>query len=144
MSVGKMETRERADLSPSDPAAIPRAHAVYTPFALRFYDLVVHGFSSRVAWRCPTSRLTALYERNLSDNHLEAGVGTGLFLDRAGTHFDRLVLADINTHCLDRAVRRLARFQPWSCQANLLTPLPPDHAPFDLRGPDLRAALLAR
>lgn len=127
-------SREQADLGAADAEAIAKAHAVYTPFALRLYDLVVHGLSSRVAWRCPTSRLTALYESDLSANHLEAGVGTGLFLDRAGTHFDRLVLADINTHCLDRAVRRLARFQPRSWQANLLTPLPPDPAPFDSVG----------
>lgn len=129
-----MHPHEQADLGAADAEAIAKAHAVYTPFALRFYDLAVHGLSNRFAWRCPTSRLTALYEANLSANHLEAGVGTGLFLDRAGRHFDRLVLADINTHCLDRAVGRLARFQPESCHANLLAPLPPDPAPFDSVG----------
>jgi len=129
-----MHPREQTDLSAADAKAIAKAHAVYTPFALRFYDLVVHGLSARVAWRCPTSRLTALYEANLSANHLEAGVGTGLFIDRVGTQFDRLVLADINTHCLDRAVRRLARFHPQSWQANLQAPLSPDFAPFDSVG----------
>ncbi len=129
-----MDSREQADLGAADAAAVARAHAVYTPVSLRFYDLLVHGLSSRVAWRCPAARLTALYKTNLSANHLEAGVGTGLFLDRADTHFDRLVLADINTHCLDRATRRLARFHPQSWQANLLAPLSPDFAPFDSVG----------
>ena len=46
-------------------------------------------------------------------NHLEAGVGTGFFLDRAGgPEFDRLVLLDINRNCLDRAARRLDTSRP--------------------------------
>ena len=68
----------------ADAEAIARAHAVYTPFALAFYDVIVHGLSNRFAWQCPTNRLTGLYRDNLSANHLEAGVGTGLFLDRTG------------------------------------------------------------
>ncbi len=97
-----------------DVEAVARAHAVYTPVALAFYAVIVHGHSNRFAWRCPTSRLFALYRDNLSGNHLEAGVGTGLFLDRTGDEakLDRLVLLDINRHCLDRAARRLARFHP--------------------------------
>ena len=118
-----------------DVAAIERAHAVYTPTALAFYDVVVHGLSSRFAWRCPTARLTALYAANVSANHLEAGAGTGLFLDRAGkANFDRLVLLDINAHCLDRAARRLARFKPSTLEANLLAPIAPRPAPFDSVG----------
>ncbi|ODR99784.1 hypothetical protein AUC69_08125 [Methyloceanibacter superfactus] len=102
-----------------------RAHAVYTPLALAFYDVVVHGLSNRFAWRCPTKRLLELYAANLSANHLEAGPGTGLFLDRAGIDFDRLVLLDINEHCLERAARRLVRFKPALRQANLLATLEP-------------------
>jgi predicted TPR repeat methyltransferase len=128
------ESREQANDPLADSDAIARAHAVYTPFALRFYDLAVHGLSNRLAWRCPTSRVVALYENRLSANHLEAGVGTGLFLDRAGDRFDRLVLADINEHCLERAARRLARFKPQVLQANLLEPLSSDRAPFDSVG----------
>lgn len=128
------ELREQVNEHMAESDAIARAHAVYTPFALRFYDLAVHGLSNRLAWRCPTSRVVALYEDSLSANHLEAGVGTGLFLDRAGKRFDRLVLADINEHCLGRAAQRLARFQPQRLQANLLEPLRPKRAPFDSVG----------
>jgi SAM-dependent methyltransferase len=124
--------QERVQLLDADADA--RAHAVYTPVALAFYDLVVHGFSNRFAWRCPTSRLRDLYEANLSANHLEAGAGTGFFLDRAGAALDRLVLLDINQHCLDRAGRRLARFRPTLRQANLLAPIEPGLAPFNSVG----------
>jgi hypothetical protein len=117
----------------SEPAldAIAKAHAVYTPVMLSIYDVLVHGVSSRLAWRCPTDRLRDLYRANRSANHLEAGVGTGFFLDRAGaSRFDRLALVDINRHCLDRAGRRLARFKPALYEVNLLAPLKLDLAPF--------------
>ena len=111
--------------------AVARAHAIYTPFMLSIYDLLVHGLSNRFAWRCPTRRLIELYRSNLSADHLEAGVGTGYFLDKTGTsRIRRLVLLDINRHCLDRAARRLARFEPALYEVNLLAPVALDLAPF--------------
>jgi len=96
-----------------DADAVAKAHAIYTPVMLSFYDVLVHGLSNRLAWRCPTRSLLNLYRDNLSSNHLEAGTGTGFFIDRSGrTRFDRLVLLDINRHCLELAARRLARFKP--------------------------------
>ena len=114
-----------------DGAAISRAHAIYTPVMLSVYDALVHGLSNRFAWRCPTRRLLDLYRANLSAGHLEAGVGTGFFLDHtSGARFDRLVLLDINRHCLDRAGSRLARFNPVLRQVNLLDPIEIDSASF--------------
>ncbi len=119
----------------TDEAAVARAHAIYTPAMLSFYDLLVHGLSNHLAWSCPTRRLLDLYRANLSANHLEAGIGTGFFIDRAGPpRFDRLVLLDINRNCLDRAARRLARFAPRLCQANLLARIEPPLPPFDSVG----------
>ena len=120
----------RAEHAP-DEAAIAKAHAIYTPVMLSIYDVLVHGLSNRFAWRCPTRLLLDLYRSHLSADHLEAGVGTGFFLDRAAPlRFDRLALVDINRHCLDRAGRRLARFNPALYQANLLAPIELDVAPF--------------
>ena len=103
--------------------AIAKAHAIYTPRALALYDAVVHGLSNRLAWRCPTARLLQLYADNLSANHLEAGVGTGFFIDRtARAAFERLVLLDINAHCLSAAAARLERFAPVPWQASLFAP----------------------
>ncbi|MGZ3266292.1 MAG: class I SAM-dependent methyltransferase [Croceibacterium sp.] len=122
-----------ADAATAD--AVAKAHAIYTPTMLTFYDLVVHGLSNHVAWRCPTRRLLELYSANLSANHLEAGIGTGFFIDRAdGSEFERLVLLDINQNCLDRAARRLARLGPSLRQANLLAPIPPGLDRFDSVG----------
>jgi hypothetical protein len=107
-----------------DENAVAKAHAVYTPFTLAIYDVLVHRLSNRFAWRCPTQRLVELYRENLSPDHLEAGVGTGLLLERAATpKLKRLVLLDANRNCLDRAGARLARFKPELHQVNLLAPL---------------------
>jgi hypothetical protein len=113
-----------------DETAVAKAHAVYTLFTLSIYDVLVHGLSNRFAWRCPTRRLVELYRDNLSPDHLEAGVGTGLLLDRAATSkLKRLVLLDANRNCLDRAGLRLARFKPELHQVNLLAPLALSTAP---------------
>lgn len=120
----------RIETSP-DQTAIAKAHAIYTPFMLSIYDVLVHDLSNRFAWRCPTRLLLELYRDNLSANHLEAGVGTGFFLDRAGAaRFDRLALIDTNRYCLDRAGARLARFKPALYQINLLAPINLELAPF--------------
>jgi hypothetical protein len=124
------ELTRRSEAAP-DEDTIAKAHAIYTPFMLSIYDVLVHGLSNRLAWRCPTRRLLDLYRANLSANHLEAGVGTGFFLDRTGaSRVSRLVLIDINRNCLERAGRRLARFQPALYQVNLLAPITLDVASF--------------
>jgi hypothetical protein len=123
------------DLIAPDAEAITKAHAIYTPFMLSIYDSLVHGLSNHLAWRCPTRQLLDLYRANLSANHLEAGVGTGFFLDRmGGPELKRLVLLDINRNCLARAERRLGRFKPTLCEANLLAPLELELAPFSSIG----------
>jgi hypothetical protein len=131
VTAGVNETRANIP----DATAIAKGHAIYTPFMLSIYDLLVHSLSNRFAWRCSTRRLLDLYRANLSDNHLEAGVGTGFFLDRAGDgRLNRLVAIDINRHCLDRAARRLARFNPTLQQVNLLAPITLNLAPFSSIG----------
>jgi SAM-dependent methyltransferase len=129
------EEHAREDSAAPDATAIAKAHAIYTPIMLSVYDVLVHGLSNRFAWRCPTQRLLDLYRANLSANHLEAGVGTGFFLDRTGDdRLKRLVAIDINRNCLDRAGRRLARFRPELHQVNLLKPITLDIAPVESVG----------
>jgi hypothetical protein len=60
------------ELTAPDAEAIAKAHAIYTPFMLSIYDLLVHAVSNHLAWRCPTRRLLDLYRANLTANHLEA------------------------------------------------------------------------
>jgi len=122
-------------LEPPEATAVAAAYAVYTPLMLRIYDRLVHGISNRFAWRCPTERLLDLYLTNLSPRHLEAGVGTGFFIDRANPpRFDYLALLDINRHCLARSAKRLARYRPVMHEANLFSPLPAGLEPVESIG----------
>jgi SAM-dependent methyltransferase len=100
--------------------------AIYSPLVLRGYDVIVHGLSNRFLWRCPTAELRRLYDRNISGRHLDVGVGTGTFLDKAKwpAATPEITLLDLNANCLAMAANRIRRFAPCPVQANILAPLP--------------------
>lgn len=108
------------------PEEIKAGQAVYSPTVLRLYDWFVLGLSNHLLWQCPTAEIVALHERNLSAHHLDIGVGTGYYLDRA--HWPvpkpRITLLDLNPNSLAAAARRIARFEPRPVLANCLEPLP--------------------
>jgi hypothetical protein len=87
---------------------------------LSIYDLLVHGVSNHLAWRCPTRKLLDLYRANLSANHLEAGVGTGY----STVQDDPVSNVSSSSTSTGTAVR--AR--------QMLAPLRPDLAPFSSVG----------
>lgn len=93
---------------------------------LRAYDWFVLGISNRFLWRCPTVELRRLYDRNLSGRHLDIGVGTGYFLDKARWPVPNpaITLLDLNPNCLAMASRRIRRFAPRTVLANVLAPFP--------------------
>lgn len=105
---------------------VEAGQAIYTPATLKAYDWFVLGFSNRLLWRCPTSHLRDLYARNAGARHLDIGVGTGYFLDKAPWPVARpdITLVDLNAHSLAAAARRIARFSPQTVTANCLEPLP--------------------
>jgi SAM-dependent methyltransferase len=104
---------------------VEAGQAVYSPLLLRFYDAFVLGFSNRLLWRCPSSRLLAHYDRHVGPRHLDVGVGTGYFLDRCRfpTAAPSIVLADMNANSLAAAAKRIARYAPRVVRANVLEPL---------------------
>jgi ubiquinone/menaquinone biosynthesis C-methylase UbiE len=110
--------------------------AVYTERTLRAYDFVVLGVSNRLIWKCPTSRLLAHYNKHVTANHLDVGVGTGYFLDhcRYPSATPRVALMDLNQNTLDFASQRIARYQPETCLCNVLEPIVTDAAKFDSAG----------
>ena len=107
--------------------------AIYNKTVLKVYDVWVHGFSNHYLWRCPTTHLVALYQRYTSNNHLEVGVGTGLFLQRVQfTQLKpRLVLMDLNPNTLEIVSKKLQRIQPAGVINDILAGQQPNLPLFD-------------
>jgi SAM-dependent methyltransferase len=91
---------------------------------LKYYDRLLE-FTCNWIWRCPVERTLELYQRHLSSNHLEVGVGTGYFLDRGRLPGPaaRLALLDTSPHCLEHTAARLARYAPEAYRADALAPM---------------------
>ncbi|MEM9630326.1 MAG: class I SAM-dependent methyltransferase [Pseudomonadota bacterium] len=106
------------------PEAHKAGYAVYSKMSLAIYDALVLGFSNRFIWRCPSEFLIALYNRSLSEDHLDVGVGTGFFLDKATfpVSSPRITLMDPNKACLEKAASRIARYAPDKIHADALVP----------------------
>jgi hypothetical protein len=105
----------------------------YTKTGLAVYDSLILGFNTPLVWKCPNARLLELYNRHVSGNHLDVGVGSGYFLDRCSfpAAAPRLGLLDLNPLCLAYCARRLKRYRPETHEYNVLEPLPSGIAPFD-------------
>ena len=115
---------------------VAAGQAVYTKRMLGVYDLIVLGISNRLLWRCPSQRLIDHYNRHVTADHLDVGVGTGYFLDRCRfpSQAPRVALMDLNQNSLDFAYRRIARYKPEMYIRNVLEPISIDAPRFDSIG----------
>lgn len=115
---------------------VEAGQAVYSKKTLVVYDWVVLGISNRFIWKCPTPGLAAHYNRHLSANHLDVGVGTGYFLDRCRfpTPTPRVALMDLNPNALAFTAQRIARYQPETYRRNVLEPIAIEAPRFDSVG----------
>jgi ubiquinone/menaquinone biosynthesis C-methylase UbiE len=110
--------------------------AVYNKLTLNVYDLFVLGFSNRMIWKCPTSNILDWYNKHVSGNHLDVGVGTGYLLDKCTFPIKQpqITLLDLNPSSLAATSKRLARYNPKSYQANVLESITVDENGFDSIG----------
>lgn len=78
--------------------------ATYTPFFLNIYDLFVIRFSNRFFWRCPPQRTIELYQRNVANEHLDIGVGTGFYLQASSNlrNVKSVGIMDLNDNSLTK------------------------------------------
>ncbi len=97
----------------------------YGRIGLHFYDAGVLGLTNRLVWGCSSRAILEWYQANITDNHLDVGVGTGYFLDRVAfsTASPRLGLMDLNGNSLTHTARRLIRYSPEMYRADVLAPI---------------------
>lgn len=83
-------------------------------------------------WGCPVDKILGLYSNYVSDDHLEAGVGTGYFLDHCAFPVPdpSLTLLDVSREAIDMSLQRLRRYRVSGLEASLLDPLPIREARF--------------
>jgi methyltransferase family protein len=115
---------------------VEAGQAVYSPLVLAAYDALVLGFSNRFVWRCGSSTMLARYDELAGPRHLDAGVGTGWFLDRCRWRAARpeITLLDLNENSLGMAARRIRRYEPRIVKGNVLEPVDLGDREFDSIG----------
>ena len=109
------------------------AISLYSRYVLFHYDWFILGINCRFLWGCPSGRILDLYNRHVSANHLDVGVGTGYFMDkcRFPSAAPRLALMDLSPNSLRSAAKRLERYRPEVYQRNVLEGFPKDIPRFD-------------
>lgn len=108
-----------------DPAY--KGQSGYGPLLLNLYDPLVLGPIARFIWRCPTPGLVQRYRRHIRARHLDAGPGTGYFIDQSGLPPGSAVtIIDPNPNVLRHVSHRLKRFDVTAVEADVLKPLPVD------------------
>lgn len=114
-------------------AQVIAGQAAYTKWLLSVYDIAVLGVSNSYVWKCPSSIIEAHYNKHVSSNHLDVGVGTGYFLDCCNfpSCSPRVALMDMNTNTLALASKRIARYSPETYQQNILEKIEISMEPFD-------------
>jgi 2-polyprenyl-3-methyl-5-hydroxy-6-metoxy-1,4-benzoquinol methylase len=107
------------------PEQVDAGQSIYTKRTLIAYDFIVLGASNQLLWKCPTQRLVDHYNKNVTLNHLDVGVGTGFFLDRCQfpSLTPRVALMDLNSNALEFAAQRIARYKPETYRRNVLEPI---------------------
>jgi ubiquinone/menaquinone biosynthesis C-methylase UbiE len=104
---------------------VEAGQAIYNKYVLAAYDLLVLGVSCQLFWRCPSHRMETQYDKFVSNNHLDVGVGTGYFLDRCQFPSDnpRIALMDLNKNSLNYTAERIVRYSPETYCQNILDPI---------------------
>jgi len=101
-------------MSEIDNQRVTAGISIYSKSFLSVYDWVALGFNLRFLWKCPSGNMLNLYNKYVSGNHLDIGVGTGYFMERCKfpSLNPRIALLDLNENALEVSRKRLAKYDP--------------------------------
>ena len=110
--------------------------AVYSRFLLSIYDVEVLIFEMQCIFKCKAQKILDLYNKHVSDSHLDVGVGTGYFLDKCSfpVEHPNVHLMDLNPNSLKWTSDRIKRYHPVAHQWNVLEPAREDLPRFNSIG----------
>lgn len=102
---------------------ITAGQAIYTKFLLKLYNIWVLSFSNHWIWRCPKHYQLEQYNQNITNNHLDIGVGTGYYLKHSNwSENTSLSLMDLNPNCLAAAKEAISNLSPVIHTADIYKP----------------------
>ncbi|MEE8299172.1 MAG: class I SAM-dependent methyltransferase [Thermodesulfobacteriota bacterium] len=112
---------------------VEAGQAAYTTRMLGVYNLLILRVIVPYIWKCPIDNVIKLYNKNITSNHLEIGVGSGYFLDNCNFSSDnpRLALMDLNPNSLKFTAEKVSRYKPEIYRGNILEPIETDMEKFD-------------
>lgn len=111
---------------------IKAGQAVYMPFTLKIYNLLVLYVSNYWIWRCPKRYQLNQYHHYVTANHLDIGVGTGYYLKNTPWLIDtELSLMDLNSDCLHSTAQSMKWLHPKTYLADIFKPQEALHEQFD-------------
>ena len=95
---------------------IKAGQAVYSSAMLKmFYNFLILTISNPLAWKCPTKLQLEFFNRNVTNNHLDVGIGSGYYMDHCKFPDPvnaQLTLMDLNQNCLNYCAHKLQRYKP--------------------------------
>lgn len=129
-----MDSVRREDVPASKEAAA--GAAAYSNLLLSIYDVEVLVFEMRCIFKCSAQKILDLYNKHVSDLHLDLGVGTGYFLDKCRYPVEDPVvhLMDLNPNSLRKTSGRIRRYRPAAHHWNVLEPYSGDLPRFNSIG----------
>lgn len=107
--------------------------AVYSDLLLSIYDLEVLKLELPYIFKCPLQKVMSFFNKNVSNKHLDVGVGTGYFLDKCDFPMENptVHLMDLNPNTLRKTSKRIERYLPTQHQCNVLEPIEKDLPTFE-------------
>jgi len=108
------------------------SNTYFSKIIFRIYDRILLKYAMPIIWKCKVSEIENLYNRHLSQKHLDIGAGTGYFIKKSNRleNNTKITIMDINPVCLNICKEQLKEYSINIYEHDILKPIP-DTEKFD-------------